>query len=82
MTDPDPNIPHCPSLAAISIKLPPFWPADLEVWFAQIEAQFTTRGITSRKTRFDNVVSSLSPDLLSKLETSSLDQQTKLYTTT
>ena len=49
------------AIGAINLKFPPFSPADPQIWFAQIEAQFNTRGITSQKTMFDHVVASLAP---------------------
>lgn len=63
MSDPDGTPATAPvTVSAISLKLPPFWPADPGLWFAQVEAQFATRSITVERTKFDYVIASLSPD--------------------
>ncbi len=55
------------ALATISVKLPSFWPSDPDVWFAQVEAYFTTRRITAQRTRFDHVIASLSPEVATEI---------------
>lgn len=40
-------------------RLPPFWPEEPEIWFAQVEGQFAIAGITSDSTKFNHVISQL-----------------------
>ena len=56
------NTPPTHTVAAVSLKLPPFWPNDPAVWFAQVEAQLMTRNIISQTTKFAYVISALTPD--------------------
>lgn len=47
------------SVNAASIKLPEFWTEDPELWFARVEAQFSTRDIKNGDTKFNYVVAAL-----------------------
>ena len=49
------------TVATVSLKLPAFWPADPELWFAQVDAQFRTKRITSQATKFEHVIATLAP---------------------
>lgn len=51
--------PQQPELNHVSVRVPPFWPDDPEMWFAQIENQFAIARITSEDTKFSYVAGNL-----------------------
>ena len=47
-------------LNAVAVKLPHFWPDNIETWLVQAESQFHLKGVTSSQTKFDYFVQSMS----------------------
>lgn len=43
----------------VSIRIPPFWPEEPEIWFAQVEGQFAINKITSDVTKFNYIIGQL-----------------------
>lgn len=50
-----------------TVKLPPFWRNNPELWFFQVEAQFTTRRITADNSKYSHVVSGLDVEPLKQV---------------
>ena len=53
--------------AAVHMKLPTFWPDAAEVWFAQADAQFAIRNLTSSKTKFYHAIADLPQEVASQI---------------
>ena len=51
----------------MSVKLPPFWPHNTALWFAQAEAQFSLKGVVSQDTKYAHVVSMLDDRVASQV---------------
>ncbi|XP_025270816.1 uncharacterized protein LOC112639866 [Camponotus floridanus] len=45
----------------VAVRIPPFWPENPELWFAQLEGQFTLGAITDDDVRYGYVLSKLEP---------------------
>lgn len=52
---------QAPEVSRVAIRIPPFWPADPEVWFWQVEKQLELGGIVRDDTKFNYVVGNLDP---------------------
>ena len=68
-------------IAAVSIKIPPVWPADMKAWFTVIEAQFSCLGITKELTKFYHLVGALTPELASRFSHATTTTGETPYTT-
>lgn len=47
------------SVFKVGVRVPPFWAEEPEIWFAQVEGQFSISGITSDSTKFNYVIAQL-----------------------
>ncbi|KAF8793545.1 hypothetical protein HNY73_005010 [Argiope bruennichi] len=52
------------NIARVTVKVPPFWRANPELWFKQIESQFILASVTTEITKFHHIVSVLQPEEL------------------
>lgn len=51
----------------VGLKIPPFWEESPEIWFAQIEAQFTTSQTTTDLSKFNAVVGAIESKILTQV---------------
>ena len=49
----DPALTLADLLNMVAIKLPQFWPYNIETWFVQTESQFCLKGVSSSENKFD-----------------------------
>ena len=49
------------NINVVTIKIPPFWSSDPELWFLQVDALFVTKRITGSITKFNHVIAAISP---------------------
>lgn len=54
-------------LNSVSVKVPPFWPEDPALWFAQLEGQFALAGITTDSTKYNYVIANLDCRIIAEI---------------
>lgn len=76
-----PTPPPSPKSQRVAVKLPPYWPNDPTLWFAQVEAQFAIAAITQEKTMFHYVVSQLPSNMAAEVRDLILSPPSEPYKT-
>lgn len=51
----------------VTVKVPPFWNENPNVWFSQVEAQFTLAGVTTDISKFNIVVAAIESRVLAQI---------------
>ena len=64
-------------VATVATRLPPFWPANPRIWFVQVEAQFSRRGITASRTKYEEVVCALPTEYATEIQDLLVDPPTE-----
>ena len=69
-------------VARVSIKAPPFWAPDPNLWFRQMEAQFQLSGVTNDSTKYFSIIAAIDAEVLQKVSDIILSPPTQnLYET-
>lgn len=67
-TDPDPTLVDSKSaLSRVTVKVPPFWATQPQIWFAQIESQFEICGVSTDLTKFNTIVGNIESSVLTQV---------------
>lgn len=67
------NAPQNREIKRVSVKLPPFWPSDSEIWFQQVEAQFQLGGILMDSTKFYTLLTAVDTKILAQVNNAVLN---------
>ncbi|GFR08271.1 transposon Tf2-6 polyprotein [Trichonephila clavata] len=51
----------------VSVKIPPFWEEKPEIWFFQVETQFSIANINQEETKFNYLVAQLDPKFVENI---------------
>lgn len=55
------------AISRVTVKVPPFWATQPQIWFAQIESQFEICGITTDVTKFNTIVGNIESSVLTQV---------------